>query len=63
MVEFTVSEGSVSPELGAAVVCVTLRTADAYGETQETRAFPLRLTYENGVWKIPYDTLLLLLSK
>lgn len=63
MAGYEASAGSVSPPLGRAVVSLTVETADAYGVIQRTESLPLQLTWEDGVWKAPYDALLWLLTK
>lgn len=61
LIEYALSPGNVSPDgAGARLTADMVFTRD--GTVAEVRAFPLSLVRENGVWKMTYDGLMMLLS-
>jgi hypothetical protein len=59
---YTVSGGSVKQDGQSATVTVTLFTVNDLGE-EETSAYPVLLTRENGVWKITFAHLRVLMIR
>ncbi len=50
--DFRVHDATVSPDGGSAVVCAELTMTDRNGQEYGKAAYPLRLTREDGAWKL-----------